>query len=62
MAILLFSFSSDANRAYKANFKQISNLDIENCAYGLQSSSYFLNIFVSVAIPCKTISFLPLDW
>lgn len=29
MAILLFSFSSDANRAYKANFKQISNLDIK---------------------------------
>lgn len=29
MAILLFSCSSDANRAYKANFKQIANLDIK---------------------------------
>ena len=59
MAILLFSFSSDANRAYKANFKQISNLDIKIV---LMVCSHQVILFVSVAIPCKTISFLPLDW
>ena len=29
MAILLFSCSRDANKACKANFKQIANLDIK---------------------------------